>query len=108
MNDHNIYFTFWLKYKPTIVALLKSSRTKPQQYQMFKHEFEALGNRVKSNYVFNLEIVNGKCVNDISGTAVARDLLEILNTSEIAKSLFKNNHFKINMGIDFMLHIKKV
>jgi hypothetical protein len=108
MNDKNLYFPLWQKYKPAIVALIKASISQPQQYQMLKHEFEVFGNREKSNYIFNLEITNGVCVNDISGTAVARDLLEILKTSEIAKSVFSNHHIKINMGKDFKVHIKKV
>jgi hypothetical protein len=108
MNNQNIYYPIWKKYKPAIVSLLKASLVESQKIQMFKHEFEVFGNRVKSNYIFNLEIVDGVCVNDTSGTAVARDLLEILNTSDIAKSIFSNHHIKINMGKDFIMHIQNL
>lgn len=44
-----------------------------QQLSLSKTEFESTGNRDLSGYTFNLEIEHGKVINDISGTAVARD-----------------------------------
>ena len=87
---------------------MKAAKDVPQEYQLFKHEFEAIGDRTKSGYSFNLEIKNGDLKNNIGGTAVARDLFEVLKSSETAKELMKDNYFKINLTKNFILKIQTV
>ncbi len=106
MKDTNIYQALWEKYRPVIISKLKLAVTEPQEYQLSKHEFEAIGNRTSAGYSFNLEIVNGNLSNNIDGTAVARDLYEVLKSSATAKELMHNNHIKISLGKDFKLRIQ--
>jgi hypothetical protein len=108
MRDANIYFPLWQKYKPIIVGKMKFATETYQEYQLSKHEFEVIGDRPLSGYTFNLEISKGIVVNDIGGTAVARDLFEILKTSETAKTLMIKNYFKINLNKDFKLIIQTI
>lgn len=106
MKTTNIYIPLWQKYRPVIIVKLRDALNEYQEYQLSKHEFESIGDRTHSGYAFNLEIKNGKVINNIEGTAVARDLYEVLKSSEKAKELMKNNYFKINLSKDFLLTIQ--
>ncbi len=106
MKESNIYIPLWEKYKPAIVGKMKLAISESQEFQLSKHEFEAIGDRSSCGYSFNLEIKNGVLANDISGTAVARDLLEVLKNSKTSKDLIQNNHVKINFSKDFILKIR--
>ncbi len=108
MKDSNIYNSLWNKYKPVLTSKLKQALVEPQDYQLSKHEFEAIGDRTNSGYSFNLEIKNGVLKNNIGGTAVARYLFEVLKSSATAKELMKDNYFKINLTKDFTLKIQTV
>ena len=85
---------------------MKLAATEPQEYQLSKHEFEAFGDREKAGYTFNLEIENGVAVNNIEGTAVARDLFSVLKTSKTALELMNNYNFKINLTKDSKFKIQ--
>jgi hypothetical protein len=108
MKDSNIYNLLWEKYRPVIISKMRSALNISQEYQLSKHEFEAIGDRKISGYTFNLEIENGILKSNIDGTAVARDLFEVLKSSETAKELMKNNYFKINLTTYFTLKIQTV
>ena len=108
MNQSNIYLTLWDKYRPIIINQMKLALTEPQVYSLSKHEFEAIGDRLSSGYSFNLELKNGKLMNNIDGTAVARDLLEVLKKSKTASELMEGHHFKINLSKDFKLTIQTI
>lgn len=72
-----------------------------------KHEFEAIGNREVSSYTFNLELRNGEVIfSTIKGTAVARDLLLVLNENSEVVEWLKDKNVKINMGKSFELHLQ--
>jgi hypothetical protein len=49
---------------------------------------------------------NGKVTNNISGSAVARDLYEALKSDETIKAMLQDKHVKISVGKSFMLTIK--
>ena len=106
MKDANIYVGLWGKYRPVILTKMKLAFENPQEYKLSKHEFEAIGDRLSSGYSFNLEIRDGKVTNNIGGTAVARGLFEVLNTSDTAKILMKKNHIKITLSKEFVLRIQ--
>lgn len=108
MAVENIYITLWQKYKPAIVGKMKSAIDQAQIYQLSKHEFEAAGQRLAAGYAFNLEIVNGNVNNNIDGSAVARDLFEVLKQSTSARELMKDAHYKIILSKEFLLKIQIV
>lgn len=105
MKEANIYLPLWRKYKPAIQALMKAALQAPQEYQLSAHEFKAIGERPKSGYAFNLEIENGKVINDISGSAVARDLWAMIKESNTAIRHAETNHYKFNLSTSFLLKI---
>jgi hypothetical protein len=49
---------------------------------------------------------NGKVANNISGSAVARDLFELLKADEVIKAFLQEKSVKISVGKSFMLTIK--
>jgi len=105
MKESNIYIPIWQKYKPVILTNMKLALEETQDYQLAKSEFEAIGERISSGYSFNLEIRNGIINNNISGSAVARDLFEVLKNSKTAIKIMQDNFIKINLTNDFILKI---
>ena len=100
------YLQTWKKYIPVIRLYLKKSLTDDQQFKLNITDFESAGDRGKSGYTFNLQIENGKVSNNISGSAVARDLFELLKADEIIKAFLQDRSVKISVGKSFMLTIK--
>jgi len=105
MEDRK-YLTTWKRYLPVIRLHLKKSLNGEQQFKLNITDFESAGDRGKSSYVFNLMIENGKVTNNISGSAVARDLYEALKTDDAIKAILQDNAIKISVGKSFMLTIK--
>src|ERR1700733_10452693 len=100
------YLQTWKKYIPVIRLYLKKSVTEDQQFKLNITDFESAGDRGKSGYTFNLQMENGKPTNNISGSAVARDLYEALKADEATKAILQNKSIKISVGKSFMLSIK--
>ena len=105
MKDSNLYLPLWKKYLPVIAMKLRNSVTGAKSLQLHKDEFEVSGNRPASDYTFTLEVKNGRLINDISGTAVAKDLYEAISCDRDAKKVISSGHFKINLGKNYMLNI---
>lgn len=68
-------------------------------------DFEVVGNRKSSGYGFRLDIVDGK-VPVKSGSAVARDLKEVLDGDSGFRSLAKGKEIVIRMGKDCELEVE--
>ena len=100
------YLQTWKKYIPVIRLYLKKSVTEDQQFKLNITDFESSGDRGKSGYTFNLQMENGKVTNNISGSAVARDLYELLKADEAIKAFLQDKSVKISVGKSFMLTIK--
>ena len=69
-------------------------------------DFALVGNR--KSYSFNLEFVDGIVSNNISGSAVARDLAAVLSTSSSVKSILKTGCFKFQMDNNFTLWVSLI
>jgi len=108
MRDAHLYNDLWKKYLPVIRIFLKKSTEESQTLKLFKHEFEVVGDREKAGYQFNLELNKGVVANNISGSAVARDLRDVLHEDQSARNLLKEGHYKINLDTAFVLHITKI
>ncbi|MGZ3750181.1 MAG: hypothetical protein ACXVB0_16800 [Mucilaginibacter sp.] len=100
------YLQTWKKYIPVIRLYLKKSLVEDQQFKLNITDFESAGDRGKSGYTFNLQIENGKVSNNISGSAVARDLFELLKADELIKAFLQEKSVKISVGKSFVLSIK--
>ena len=104
MRSSGKYIDLWTKQRSSIKDKLKNAATK-QSIQLNPEEFKKVGNR--ASYSFNLEFENGIVVNNIDGTAVARDLAKVLENSTDIKELLKEGHYKINMDRKYCLWIQK-
>jgi hypothetical protein len=108
MRDQGVYVQLWRKYLPVIRLLLKKTATADQKLQLYKHEFESTGAKNKLGYIFSLDIVNGKAANQTGKTAVAFDLLSVMNDNEAVSSFLKEQSFKISIGKACELHLQKL
>jgi hypothetical protein len=100
------YLTTWKRYIPVIRLHLKKSLAEEQQFKLNITDFESAGDRGKSGYTFNIQLENGKVINNISGSAVARDLFEALKGDETIKAMLQDKSIKISVGKSFILSIK--
>jgi hypothetical protein len=100
------YLTTWKRYLPVIRLHLKKSLTEEQSFKLNIQDFESAGDRGKSGYTFSLAMENGKIANNISGSAVARDLYEALKSDETIKAMLQDKSVKISVGKSFLLTIK--
>jgi hypothetical protein len=100
------YLTTWKKYIPVIRLHLKRSLNEDQSFKLNITDFESAGDRGKSGYSFNIAMENGKPTNNISGSAVARDLYEALKNDETIKAFLQDKTVKISVGKTFMFNIK--
>jgi len=100
------YLQTWKKYLPVIRLHLKRSLTEDQSFKLNITDFESAGDRGKSGYTFNIAMENGKVTNNISGSAVARDLYEALKSDETIKPMLQDKSIKISVGKSFVLSIK--
>lgn len=101
------YVEIWQKHLPIIVSLLKKalSDNQTKEYKLPQQEFEAVGNRKKTGYSFRLHFVNGKIINNLKHSAVARDLATVLNEDTEIKSLLKNKSILLRLTHAFYLNI---
>lgn len=100
MASSGKYSDLWAKQRSSIHDKL-SNATTTQSIQLNSEDFNKVGNR--NNYSFNLEFLNGTVSNNIGGSAVARDLAQVLENSKEIKEILKTGHFKINMDKQFCL-----
>jgi len=96
MKESGKYLDLWRKYLPAIRILIKNSKNGLQKLSMSKHEFEAVWEREKAGYQFNLEFSQREVINNISGSAVARDLRDIIYSDNSVKELISQGAYKIN------------
>ena len=99
------YSNIWRNTLPAISEILDSSESLGS-IALNSKDFELAGNR--KNYSFNLEFDDGVVSNNISGSAVARDLAAVLSTSSSVKSILKTGYFKFQMDKNFTLGISKL
>ncbi|MEJ0057684.1 MAG: hypothetical protein WDN75_19785, partial [Bacteroidota bacterium] len=107
--ENNPYTTLWNKYRPMILKLMVDSGkdSQPQQYKLFPHEFKAVGIKEKTGYSFVLEVSQGKAINKIKGSTVARDLLSVLQQSQKASQLMNEAIYEFKMDKQFIFHVSK-
>jgi hypothetical protein len=105
--DSNPYASLWGKYRPMILKLMVDSGKEAQQYRLFSHEFKAVGLKEKTGYSFVLEVSQGKAVNKIKGSTVARDLLGVLQSSQKASQLMTEAVYEFKLDKQFVFHVSR-
>lgn len=104
--DEKKYLPIWKKYLPVIRLHLKKSLNEDQQFKLNAIDFEQAGNRSKAGYTFSLQIENGKVINNISGSAVARDLFEAVKEDDAIRGMLLNRSIKVSLNSAAVLSIK--
>ena len=99
------YSNIWRNTLPAISEILDSSESW-ESIALNPKDFALAGNR--KSYSFNLEIDNGIVSNNISGSAVARDLAAGLSNSSSMKSILKTGYFKFRMDNNFTLWVSRI
>ena len=102
MKDKNLYYGLWRKWLAVIAMKMKHP---PQQFSMNQTEFEMVGNRPSAGFAFNLEIDRGRVVNNIDGSAVARDLRDILLANDKTREMLNTGAFKFSLSGTFVFTI---
>src|SRR5688500_5326876 len=103
-----VYSLIWNKYRPAILKMMRDSAEAPQTYSLSAHEFRALNARQKGGYTFVLMVSKGKVVNDIRGSGIAQDLLEMLQLSRSGSELMGESPYEITLDKQFILHVTKL
>jgi len=105
-KQENLYTAIWRSNSTFFKEFLEGEKQNDSK-QLDKNEFTSAGNRREGGYVFRLELENGQTANNVSGSAVARDLRDYLVDSSFFRNLLQNKKVEISMGKDFTLKIKK-
>jgi len=103
-----IYSPIWNKYRPAILKMMRDSAQSPQTYPLSAHEFRALNARQKGGYTFVLMVSKGKVMNNIRGSGIAQDLLEMLQLSRIGSEMMGESPYEITLDKQFVLHVTKL
>ncbi len=98
----------WLKYAAVLHVLLKNTDTENQKLQMFKHEFENTGQKQKANVAFSIDLIQGRAVNVVATTTIARDLWQVLDNRSSSKNMLKERRIRITLGKTFELELEKI
>src|ERR1700752_4539958 len=104
---NKIYRYLWSKYRPVILKLMIDADHGPQQYALSGHEFKSVNPREKGGYSFTLNIFQGRAVNNIKNSGVAKDLLLVLQESKRGAELIELFAFEIILDKHFVLHVIK-
>jgi hypothetical protein len=107
MNEGK-YIHLWLKYGAVLKVLLKKTEQENQKLQLYKHEFGQSGPKQTANVSFSLDLINGRAVNIVSTTSIARDLWEVLDDNSATRNWMKENKIKVSMGKDYELMLEKI
>jgi hypothetical protein len=105
-TNGNFYTPLWNKYRPAILQLMVASAEEPQQYKLYGHEFKALNPKEKG-YSFTLHAFQGKALNNIRSSAIAQDLLVILEQSKKASELMDKDTYEFTLDKQFVLRVTK-
>jgi hypothetical protein len=107
LSISRIYSFVWQKYRPAILKLMIDSNDCAQQYQFSKHEIKSINPKERGGYSFTLRLHKGKSVNDIRSSAIAKDLLLILQNSRKATELAAGATYEFKLDKHFVLHVSK-
>ena len=101
-NEHK-YEEIFKTALPLIETAIAEVAIRKLSIQLSQEDFKKVGNR--QSYSFNLEFSDGIVVNDIGGSAVARDLARVLEQNARIIKKLKGKHMKFNLDKGFTLWI---
>ncbi len=97
----------WKIYLPVIVILLKRSAQEEQYLNMNQTDFERAAGGRKMKYSFHsLHLNNAKLEINNKHTAVAKELVILLQEDESSRDIIKEQNFEFTLNNDFKLTIR--
>jgi hypothetical protein len=106
-QESSPYSTLWNKYRPVILKMMTDSEKAPQEYQLFSHEFKAVGQKERSGFTFMLQASEGRALNNIKTSLVATNLLQVLQQSKRASELMSSAIYELSLDKHFVLHVNR-
>jgi len=106
-TENHKYAYIWKKYRPAILKLMVDADNGPQEYPFSKHEFFNVNPKEKGGYTFTLQMFENKAIEITKTSALARDLLVILQQSPKCYELTSQNVYVFNMDKSFVFHVSK-
>ena len=103
MKKQYLYEEIWEDALQDILDIIEEGEGEDLDMSGDEEWFRKVGNRKK--YSFRLEMVNGETVNNIEGSAVARDLDRVLTNNRRFLELSKGCIIILRMGANFILRI---
>lgn len=107
MKDEGKYLHLWMKYSHVMRVLMKKTDEESQKLKLFKHEFETLGIKSNSGYVFSLELKNGRAIKNTNNTAIARDLVQLIDNDNALRNVLKDRNIKVSLDKSLELQLEK-
>ena len=101
-----MYVHVWNKYLPIIKILMKKSAAGNQTLDLNRIDFERAGSGRKAGYKFNIEFVNGRVSNIISGSPLASDLAAVLLNDPASRAILTTADITISLNTKFQLSFK--
>jgi hypothetical protein len=108
MKDDGKYLHLWMKYAAAIRILVKKTDIESQKLQLYKHEVDNYSPKSNSGHFFSFEIIKGKAMNSLKNPAIARDLVQVLDSNTVTKSVLKERTIKVSMDKSFELQLEKI
>jgi hypothetical protein len=84
---------------------MKKTYAGNQTLDLNRIDFERAGSGRKAGYKFNIEFVQGRVSNIISGSPLASDLATVLLNDPASKAILVNNDITISLNTKFQLSI---
>lgn len=101
-----MYVHVWTKYLPIIKIMMKKSFAGNQTLDLNRIDFERAGSGRKAGYKFNIEFVNGRVTNVISGSPLASDLAAVLLNDPASRAILASAEIAISLNTKFQLAFK--
>jgi hypothetical protein len=108
MKDEGKYLHLWMKYSHVMRVLLKKTDEENQKLRLFKHEFDSIGAKTNSGFVFSLELKNGKAIKTTNTTAIARDLVQLIDNDNALRNVLKDRSIKVSLDKTYELQLEKI
>ena len=85
---------------------MKRSSAGAQTLELNRIDFERAGSGRKAGYRFNIDFVNGRVSNIISGSALASDLASVLLNDPASKGILSSSDISVSLNTKFQLMIR--
>ena len=101
------YAPFWNKYRPAILKMMQASVDEWKEYQFMPHELSSIEKKPKGGFSFRVVITMNKAVVETKDSEIAKDLIEMLRSSQTGSNLIATNKYEFVMGKNQLLRVSK-